>query len=274
MDPLEFYNLREHPFSNAVDTRYFYGSAQHSEALVRLKYAAETMKGLAVVVGDVGTGKTTLARRLLNELGEDQYEAALLVVIHTSVTTDWLMQKIAMQVGIENASSNKIEILGQLYRKFMEIYESGRKTVILMDEVQMLHSKEIMEEFRGLLNMEGPEGKLITLIFFGLPDLDTVLALDEPLKQRVAVKYKLTGLDEEVTSAYIRHRLSVAGCEEEIFTTESITAIHDYTQGIPRLINTVCDNATFEGCLLKQRPIDRSIIDQVAASLDMSSHNR
>ena len=269
MDHLAFYNLKEHPFSTAVDTRYYYDSNQHSDALLRLKYAVDTMKGLAVLVGELGTGKTTLARRMLNELDESKYEAALLVVIHTSVTADWLMKKIAVQVGIENASENRLEILGQLYRRFLEIYESGRKTVILMDEVQMLESREIMEEFRGLLNMEGPEGKLITLVFFGLPELDDVLGLDEPLKQRVAIKYKLAGLDENVTQEYIKHRLSVAGCEEEIFTPDAVTAIHQYAQGIPRLINTVCDNATFEGFLLKQKPIGKEVIDQVAVNLDL-----
>jgi type II secretory pathway predicted ATPase ExeA len=271
MDHLEFYNLKEQPFSNSVDTRYFYNSNQHSEALLRLKYAVDTMKGLAVVVGGVGTGKTTLARRMLNELGEDKYEAALLVVIHTSVTTDWLMQKIAMQLGIENVGESKLEILGQLYKRFMEIYESGRKTVVLMDEVQMLESREIMEEFRGLLNMEGPEGKLITLVLFGLPELDDVLSLDEPLKQRVAVKYKLSGLDENVTREYIKHRLAIGGCEEEIFAPDAVSSVHYYTNGVPRLINTVCDNAIFEGFLLKQKPISKDIVDQIGSNLDLKS---
>lgn len=269
MDHLEFYTLREHPFSNAVDTRYFYNSSQHAEALVRLKYAVDTMKGLAVVVGSLGTGKTTLARRMLNELDESKYEAALLVVIHKSVTADWMMKKIALQLGIDNASENKLEILGQLHRRFVELHDSGRKTVILMDEAQMLQSREIMEEFRGLLNMEGPDGKLITLIFFGLPELDETLALDEPLKQRVAVKYKLIGFDENVTRDYINHRLSIAGCEVPIFTHEAITAIHHFSRGIPRLINTICDNAIFEGALLKQNPVGREIIDQVSLSLDL-----
>ncbi len=269
MDHLEFYNLKEQPFSNSVDNRYFFENAQHSPALLRLKYAVDTLKGLAVVVGGVGTGKTTLARRMLNELDEDKYEAALLVVIHTAVTTDWLMKKIAMQLGIENVADDKLEILGQLYRKFLEIHESGRKTVVLMDEVQMLESREIMEEFRGLLNMECPEGKLITLVLFGLPELDDVLALDEPLKQRVAVKFKLAGLDENVTSDYIKHRLKVAGCEEEIFAPDAVSVVHYYTGGVPRLINTVCDNAIFEGFLLKQKPISKDTVDQVALSLDL-----
>lgn len=271
MDHLEFYGLKEHPFSNAIDTKYFFNASQHSDALVRLQYAVDTRKGLAVLVGELGTGKTTLARKMLNQLDEDKYEAALLVVIHTSVTADWLMKKIALQLGIENPGEDKLEILGQLYKKFTEIDESGRKTVVLMDEVQMLGSRELMEEFRGLLNMEGPDGKLITLIMFGLPELDDVLALDEPLKQRIALKYKLTGLDENVTRDYINHRLHVAGCEEEIFTSDAVSAVHYYARGVPRLINTVCDNAIFEGYLLKQKPISKEVVDQVGANLDLGA---
>lgn len=269
MDHLEFYSLKEHPFSNAIDNRFFYENSQHADALLRLKYAVDTMKGLAVLVGDVGTGKTTLARRMLNELDEHKYEAALLVVLHTSVTADWLMKKIAVQLGINQAGDNRLEILSQIYNKLVEINESGRKTVVLMDEVQMLGSREIMEEFRGLLNMEGPDGKLITLVFFGLPELEYVLALDEPLKQRVAIKYKITGLNNDETSEYIRHRLSVAGCHEEIFSPEAIELIHLYSKGVPRHINTLCDNAMFEGFMQKQKPIGKDIVDSVAANLDL-----
>ena len=269
MDHLQFYNLKEHPFSNSIDIRFFFETEQHAQALLRLKYAVDTKKGLAVVVGDVGTGKTTLARRMLNELDEDKYEAALLVVIHTSVTADWLMKKIAMQLGITDVQENKLGILSQLYKKFVEINESGRKIIVLMDEAQMLASREIMEEFRGLLNMEGSDGKLITLVFFGLPDLEDALALDEPLQQRVAVKYKLQGFDENMTKEYIRHRLKIAGCEEEIFESDAVTAIHRYSNGIPRLINTVCDNALFEGFLIKQKPLSKDIIDQVANNLNL-----
>ena len=269
MDHLQFYNLKEHPFSNSIDIRFFFETEQHSQALLRLKYAADTKKGLAVVVGDVGTGKTTLARRMLSELDEDKYEAALLVVIHTSVTADWLMKKIAMQLGITEVQESKLEILSQLYKKFVEINESGRKIIVLMDEAQMLASREIMEEFRGLLNMEGSDGKLITLVFFGLPELDDALALDEPLKQRVAVKYTLQGFDENMTKEYIKHRLKIAGCEEEIFELDAVTAIHHYTRGIPRLINTVCDNTIFEGFLIKQKPLSKDIVYQVANNLNL-----
>ncbi len=272
MDYLEFYSLKEHPFSNVVDNKFYYNSDQHSDAVVRLRYAVDTMKGLAVVVGDIGTGKTTLARRMLNELNEEHYEAALLVILHSSVTTDWLMRKIAVQLGVRDAGHTKVELLAQIYKRLIEIYETGLKAVVLIDEMQMLESKEIMKEFRGLLNMEVSTGKLLTFIFFGLPELEGLLSLDESLRQRIAVKCKLKAFEENTTEEYIQHRLKVAGCDGNIFTEDAVKAIHLYSNGIPRLINTVCDNALLEGFLLKKKKeIDKDIIESVAMSLGLKS---
>lgn len=270
MEHLNFYKLKEQPFSNSIDNRYFYSNTQHADALIRLKYAVDSMKGLAVVVGGIGTGKTTLARRILDELDEDHYEAALLVVLHSTVSAEWLLKKIALQIGVEHVAENKLDLLGQLYKRLIEIHESGLKAVVLVDEAQMLQNREIMEEFRGLLNMEVPQGKLLTLILFGLSDLDSILALDEPLKQRIAIKYKLKEFDRAVTEKYIQHRLRVAGCALDIFTPDAITSIHTYSKGNPRLINTICDNAIFEGFFVKKAPIDDTIIESVASNLDLN----
>lgn len=271
MDYLEFYGLKEHPFSNVVDSRFYYNSIQHSEALIKLKYAVDSRKGLAVVIGSIGTGKTTLARRFLEELDETLYEAALLVVVHSTVSSEWLFKKFATQLGINDVSNNKIELLSQIYKRLTEINDEGKKAVVMIDEMQMLNSKEIMEEFRGLLNMESPEGKLLNFIFFGLPELENVLSLDEPLKQRVALKIKLKEFSEEDTRQYIKHRLLVAGSKKEIFSDEAIKMIYKYTHGVPRLINTVCDNALLEGFLIKTHLIDDSLINTVAIDLDLAA---
>jgi type II secretory pathway predicted ATPase ExeA len=271
MDYLEYYKLSEHPFSNVVDSRFYYNNSQHSEALLRLKYAIDTSKGLAVVIGNIGAGKTTLARKMLEELDEETYEAALLVIIHSSVSSEWLFKKFAIQLGVKNIPDNKVELLGEIYRRLQEINEEGKKAVVLMDEVQMLNSKEIMEEFRGLLNMETSEGKLVNFIFFGLPDLEQVLSLDEPLKQRVAVRIKLTAYSEENTQDYIKHRLEVAGSELDIFTPEAINLIYKYSKGSPRLINTICDNALLEGFLFKESIIDDATIKTVAVDLGIDT---
>lgn len=274
MDYLEFYGLKEHPFSNVVDSRFYYNSIQHSEALIKLKYAVDSRKGLAVVIGSIGTGKTTLARRFLEELDETLYEAALLVVVHSTVSSEWLFRKFATQLGVNDVSNNKIELLSQIYKRLTEINDEGKKAVVMIDEMQMLNSKEIMEEFRGLLNMESPEGKMLNFIFFGLPELENVLSLDEPLKQRVALKIKLKEFSEEDTRQYIKHRLLVAGSKKEIFSDEAIKMIYKYTHGVPRLINTVCDNALLEGFLIKAHLIDGSLINTVAIDLDLATSTK
>ena len=271
MDYREFYKLSEHPFSNVVDSRFYYNSPQQAEAVIKLKYAVDTKKGLAVVIGNIGAGKTTLARKLLEELDEENYEAALLVIIHSSVSSEWLFKKFAIQLGVADMSSDKIELLGQIYRRLHEINEEGKKAVVMMDEVQMLNSREIMEEFRGLLNMETSAGKMVNFIFFGLPELDQVLSLDEPLKQRVAVKIRLQSFSEDNTKDYIRHRMGVASASEDIFTESAVKLIYQYSNGSPRLINTICDNALLEGFLFKHALIDDSIIKAVAVDLGLES---
>lgn len=271
MDYLEYFGLKEHPFTNVVDNKFYYSSPQYRDALTKLRYAVDTKKGLAVVIGDIGAGKTTLARRVLEELDEERYEAALLVIIHSSVSSEWLLKKFAIQLGVtDTKEDSKVEMLGQIYRRLLEINESGKTAVLLMDEVQMLKSREIMEEFRGLLNMEMPGGKMVNLLFFGLPDLEDVLSLDEPLKQRVAMKIALRPFSSDDTGEYIRHRLRVAGSVSEIFTSEAIEEIYRYSTGVPRLINTICDNALLEGYLFKSKTIDDSVVRAVAIDLGLN----
>lgn len=269
MNYLEFYQLTQEPFSNAPDTRFYYNSAQHARALLRLMTAVEGMKGLAVLIGDIGTGKTTLARRMLDSLPEEEYEAALLVIIHSGITADWLLRKITLQLGVQEPSQEKLTLLSQLYERLMELYEHKKKAVVLVDEAQMLQSREIMEEIRGLLNLEVPERKLITFVFFGLPEIDENLKLDEPLAQRVALKYRLESFNEESTEAYIKHRMRLAGAQSDHFSHEAVKLIHRYSKGVPRMINVACDNALFEGFLLKQKVIDGELIENIAMDLGL-----
>lgn len=274
MNYLEFYELAQEPFSNAPVSRFYYSSAQHAQALLRLNHAVSAMKGLAVLVGDIGAGKTTLARRMLDSLPEDEYEAALLVIVHSGITPSWLLKRIALQLGVESPAEEKLALLAQLYQRLVRIYESGKKAVVLIDEAQMLASREIMEEFRGLLNLEVPERKLLSFVFFGLPEIEDNLRLDPPLAQRVALKYRLEPLSAEATEAYVRHRLRLAGAPRLPFTAAAIQRIHDHTGGTPRLINTLCDNALFEGAMARAREIDDRLLDRVARDLGIEAPAR
>jgi len=265
----QYYELCEQPFSNTPDPRFYFDTIQHSDTINRLMYAIDSMKGLAVVIGDLGTGKTTLARRLYEGLDNTRYEAALLVVIHSSITPEWLLRKIGLQLGLENIPDDKVMLLGRILGKLEQIFEEGRKAVVIIDEANMLQNKAIMEELRGFLNLEVPGSKLITFVLLGLPELEGYLALDEPLAQRIALKCRLTSLKLDTTKAYILHRMKVAGSKRSIFSDAVIELVHHFSRGIPRLINTICDNALLEGFLLKKETIEPELIREVALDLGL-----
>jgi type II secretory pathway predicted ATPase ExeA len=267
MNYLEFFELSQEPFSNAPVQRFYYNSPQHSQALTRLLHAVSNMKGLAILVGDIGRGKTTLARRMLDALPEEEYEAALLVIIHSGITANWLLKRIALQLGVESPAEEKLALLSQLYQRLLQIYQQGKKAVVLIDEAQMLATREIMEEFRGLLNLEVPERKLISFVFFGLPEIEQNLNLDPPLRQRVAMRYRLEPFQSDSTDAYVQHRMRLAGSPRMPFTPDAIEAIHRLCKGTPRLINTVCDNALYEAFLARTPTIDGPMIVKIADDL-------
>ncbi len=271
MTYLDFFELTQEPFSNAPVSRFYYNSTQHSQALTRLLHSVSYMKGLSVLIGDIGAGKTTLARRMLDSLPEEEYEAALLVIIHSGITANWLLKRIALQLGVENPAQEKLALLSQLYQRLLQIYEQGRKAVVLIDEAQMLETRELMEEFRGLLNLEVPERKLISFVFFGLPEIEKNLKLDAPLAQRVAMRYRLEPFTSDSTEAYVKHRLRLAGCPRMPFTPDAIEVLHRRSGGTPRVINTLCDNALFEAFLARTPDIDGALIEQIANNLGLET---
>jgi len=232
-------------------------------------HAADSSRGLAICVGNIGHGKTTLARRMLDNLPEDKYEAALLVIIHAGITASWLLKRIALQLGVESPAQEKLALLSQLYQRLVQIYEEGRRAVVLIDEAQMLASRELMEEFRGLLNLEVPERKLLSFVFFGLPEIEENLKLDPALAQRVALKYRLEPFDSGSTRDYIKHRLRLAGASRVPFSSEAVEVIHRYSTGTPRVINTLCDNALFEGYVAKVETVDEALMSRIARDLGL-----
>src|SRR5678815_598599 len=271
MSYLEHFGLTEEPFSNAPVSRFYFESPQHQQALVRLTHAVSRMRGLSVLVGDIGAGKTTLARRLLDALPEEEYEAALFVIIHSGVTASWLLRRIALQLGVESPAQEKLALLSQLYQRLMHIHEQGRKAVVLIDEAQMLETRELMEEFRGLLNLEVPERKLISFVFFGLPEIERNLRLDPPLAQRVAMRYRLEPLNPEATRSYVEHRIHTAGGTHVPLTPAAIDLLHRVSGGSPRIINTLCDNALFEAYLAGATTVDASRIEEIARNLTLAA---
>ncbi len=224
------------------------------------------------MIGDIGTGKTTLSRRLLDQLIDDGNEATLLVIIHSEITSLWFLKKIALMLETPIESENKIEIITAIYHRLLDITGKDRKVVILIDEANMLQTKEIMEEIRGLLNLESEHGKLLNFILFGLPEMEDYLKLDPPLYQRIAVRCVLDALDAKAAINYIIHRLRVAGCMKPLMTKEALDRVYTYSKGIPRTINAICDNALLEGFLLKREVIEAKIIDEVSSDLGLKAN--
>lgn len=269
MNYLAYYNLRREPFSNAPDRRFFFRNEHHERALARLQYVATNQRGFALCTGPIGHGKTTLARRLYDLLPSDKFHKALLVVIHSDITADWLLLKFAKLLGVSVPRKTKVELLGQIYMRLRQIDASGRKAVIMIDEAQMLKDSNLMEEFRGLLNIELKGRKLINFIFFGLPGIEDNLKLDEPLRQRVALRVILESYSEEETRSYVHHRMQIAGGSETVFGGDVIRRVHNYSQGTPRLINTLCDNLLLEGYFAKKPIVDIDMVDEIAYNFQL-----
>ena len=177
------------------------------------------------------------------------------------------IKRIALSLGIEFPAEDKSTLISQICRQLIQIDDAGKKTVLLIDEAHMLQLKEIYEELRGLLNVEARNHKLLNIILLGPPELENYLQLDPPLVSRIGLKFTLKPLDQKSTAGYISHRLKVSGAGREIFTPEACEAVYLASKGVPRLINTISDNALLEGYLEKKEKIGPEVIVTVADSL-------
>jgi len=264
-----FYRLRELPFASTVDMRFYFETDQCKNTMAKISHAIEENVGLAIVVGEMGVGKTMLAKRVFDTLQSREYKSVFLTIIHPSITASWLLKKIAIQLDITSLPDEKFLLIDRIYSKLCNACEEGKKTIVIVDEANMLQAKELLEEFRVLINLEMNGKKLVTFIFFGLPETEEYLKLDEHLRQRIATRIVLKPIDIESTCGYIQHRLNVAGCSRKIFTEGAIILTHQYSRGIPRLINTICDNALLETYLKRQGLVDEKTIEWVAVELGL-----
>ena len=272
MNYLDYYELSQEPFSNAPVSRFYYSSAQHAQALMRLTHAVSGMKGLAVLVGDIGAGKTTLARRMLDALPEEEYEAALLVIIHSGITASWLLKRIALQLGVESPADEKLALLSQLYQRLVRIYEQGKKAVVLIDEAQMLATREIMEEFRGLLNLEVPERKLLSFVFFGLPEIEREPearpAARAARRAQVPARAALRGGDRGVRAPPAAARRGAARAVHGRAPSRASTP----TPAAPRASSTPCATTRSSRASSRGRAeIDEKFVDRVARDLGLEA---
>jgi len=269
MEYESFYNFMQQPFSNVPDPQFFYSGPEHAKPFLRIMYSAQKMKGLVILTGNVGTGKTTLSRKVLAALlKEKEYLPGMLVLTMDEYPPYWLTSKVAqlLQIKDENPDAAKIQLIA---RRLFQLKEKGKKPVIIIDEANKLGSEANLEELRSIMNIEDEQEKLITFVLSGMPTLKENVFKNESLRQRIAYLISLTALSQNSTEDYVKYRLKIAGAEEEVFTVDALELIYKWSKGRPRLINTICDNALFEGVLLQKKPISGDIVSLATESLGL-----
>jgi general secretion pathway protein A len=241
----DFYGFREPPFNITPDPRFLFFSEKHREAFNHLLFGLRERKGFIQITGEIGAGKTTLCRALLQQLDDEQYRTAL--VLNPSMTNKQLLRTILREFHLEADGSDRVALLERLNRFLLEQFEAGRDVVLIVDDAQAL-TLDALEQIRLLSNLETDQRKLLQIILIGQPELRETLAELEQLRQRITVRYHLRPLRLNETAYYIQHRLSVAGSPRPpLFSRWAVRTVQSYSRGVPRLINAVCDKALLCG---------------------------
>jgi general secretion pathway protein A len=262
-----FFGFTQNPFNMSPDPAFLFRSSQHEEALANLIYGVQSRKGFIVLTGEVGTGKTTMLECLRDFLGSQQIAFASL--FNSRLTVEQFFEMLAYDFDLRCNRLSKTEVLLSLNAILVERSTSGRTTVLIVDEAHNLEW-DVLEEVRLLGNLENRRGKLLQIILAGQQELDTKLERVEfrQLKQRISLRCTLRGFDAQEAAAYICSRMARAGlAEQTIFSPELISEIHFRSQGIPRLINAICDNLLLTAFAMESKVADLEMLNEVTADM-------
>src|SRR5436189_5480923 len=274
-----YYGFTEKPFSLTPDPKYLYRSQSHADAFDLLQYAIRRREGFVVVTGDIGTGKTTLCRALLEQIDRTTFTA---LVLNPFLSEEDLLKRILLDFGVVTreevkagtlAGVTKHELLDALNDFLLGLIPLNASAVLIIDEAQNL-PLNILEQIRILSNLETDKEKLLQIILVGQLNLRTLLRSPElrQLDQRVSIRYELKPLDEESVAAYVAHRLTIAGGSASVaFLPKALAQVHRLSGGIPRLINLICDRALLAGYSVRTNRITPEMVVHAAKSLDVQS---
>jgi general secretion pathway protein A len=258
-----WYGLTEKPFNLTPDPKYLFLSRRHAEAFAHLEFGQRERGGFILLTGEVGAGKTTLARYFLGRLPDN---TATAVVVYPALTASELLRSILEDLHVESESTSLKDLVDALHVYLLETRAQGRNVILLIDEAQAL-AAEVLEQVRLISNLETDTEKLIQIVLLGQSELRELLSRRDlrQLAQRVTARYHLDGLSRAETEEYVRHRLAVAGGEGKLrFTLAALNHVHETSSGIPRVINLVCDRALLAGYVAATRTITAEVVRQAA----------
>src|SRR5512142_700863 len=260
-----FLGFTQNPFNMSPDLTFLFRSSQHEEALANLIYGVQSRKGFIVLTGEVGTGKTTMLECLRDFLNAQQIAFASL--FNSRLTVEQFFEMLSYDFDLRCNRLSKTEVLLSLNNMLLERATVGRTTVLIVDEAHNL-DWDVLEEIRLLGNLENRRGKLLQIVLAGQPELDRKLEAPEfrQLKQRIALRCALRGFDAEETAAYINSRMARAGVREQnIIPPQVMLEVHFRSQGIPRIINALCDNLLLTAFAMESKFADMQMLDEVTA---------
>lgn len=266
----KFYGLKEKPFEITPDPRFLYLSDSHKEALAHLVFGVKERKGLIVITGEVGTGKTTLIHTLMRLLSRMNGNTRTAYLFNPKLDSTDFLYYICWDLGIKLKERSKVRYLIKFHGFLLDCYSRNEKVVLVIDEAHSLEPA-LFEEIRLLTNLETPQKKLLQVILIGQPELNNLLdhPQSRPLKQRISLRYHLIPLNQEETKGYIRKRLATAGAvNPDLFSPKALGQIYKFSKGIPRLINVACDNALIRGYANDQKIIEDETVKEVIRHLD------
>jgi type II secretory pathway predicted ATPase ExeA len=265
----EYWGLREKPFRKTPDPRYLFLNDAYEEALERLQFAVEEME-LALLTGEVGSGKTLLTRALVDRLGE-RYEIGM--ILNPRLSPRQFLRTTASELGIQEPRFHSSDLLDQIHARLLELDEAGRAALLIIDEAHLIPGKPTFEEIRLLTNFQLDDRNLIAIVLVGQPELRERLRhrAYRALTQRIGVAFDLQPLAPEDARAYFAHRLQVAGAERALFSADAIERLHRAAAGIPRLLNQLATQALLEGMARGVTEVDAAIVDSVASERDLSA---
>ena len=264
---LAYYGLKEPPFDITPNPRFLFYSAKHREAFNHLLYGIRERKGFVQMTGEVGAGKTTLCRAMLEQL-DDHYATAL--ILNPILSANELVKAIALEYGLPVSGLDRLDTVAVINQFLLQQVERGKETVLIIDEAQDL-TDELLEQVRLLSNLETDNRKLLQIVLFGQPELRA--RLNNPrlrqLRQRITVRYHLSPLSRYEVTQYVQHRLHVSGGNgTPYFTRPALWRVHHYSKGVPRLVNAVCDKALLSGFVQRRERIDFRMVGQAIRELE------